>query len=256
MTKGKHQRQKENAIKAAEARQEHPPLIQVVEGSQQKQIGEKEKHARQQEPNMGALSKFWKWLNSGANGVIAIFTIVIAAVAFVQALIYIAQLDNMKTSQRAYAYAKSANIFGAEPFPPGAQRQVDVTFGNSGQTWAKEVSTSSNFYFDKDGLPPSFVCPMQEHSPYILLAPQGETHLLKPLSEEQYSSIVNRKFRFFVCGEILYRDVFGASHRTEYLYQLGGMDVDPPTGKIKQYLFWQGPGHNCADDDCKPQNPN
>jgi len=259
MSKHKHRRQRKKTKKAQKIHAKSTALVQTIENDIQAQVGKADKQEHKERPKMGVASKVWKWVIESANGVIAIFTIIIAGIAILQSFIYSAQLSGAKIGQRAYGYAKTANIIAgqpSQPLPQGAQRQVEVTFGNSGQTWARNVSTSVNFHLSSQGIPQDFAYPMEDHSPPVLLPPQGETELLKALSEDQFSDVTHGKLMLFVYGEITYQDVFGDHHRTEYMFQLGGMVKDSNTGQIKTYMFWQGPTHNCADDDCPPQKAN
>jgi hypothetical protein len=254
MTTGKYRRQREKAKKSPEARPTTPSVVRIVENDKKAQISKTGKQEHKEEPKVGTVAKIWKWINDSANGVIAIFTIVIAGIAILQTFIYVAQLDGTKISQRAFMFAKQVLVVGGEPdkpVPAGALRQVDVTFANSGQTWARDSSASINFYISDAGIPDDFAYPEDNHSQPVLVAPQGDTHAMKGIPEEKFSDIIAGKLMLFVYGDISYRDVFGELHRTEYMFQYAGYGASPENGKIVQVLFWQGPTHNCADGDCQ-----
>lgn len=194
------------------------------------------------------------------------------SVTVIIAVIYLLQLVSMQTSvtiqrktmvvsQRAYVYAKHANIItgaGNALLRPPAVRQanepitVDVTFSDSGQTWARNENGSVDFYFSASGIPDDFAYPETNHSQPVLIAPQSESHLLKSLSETDFKDVTVQpvKKKLFVYGTVRYQDIFGEWHKTEYCFQLAGVDYNPD-GTVNQYLFWQGPTHNCADEDCK-----
>lgn len=189
--------------------------------------------------------------------VIALFTIVYSVVAIGQ---YFITKNTLVVSQRAFVYAKHANIVGgepADPLPPNTSRKVDVTFGNSGQTWARNETATINFYFSKDGIPTDFTYPEDNPSQPVLIAPQAEVHLFKTIPESDFLDITGKSLKLlFVYGTVSYQDVFGDHRQTRYLFQYAGYELNPTTGKIVQYIFYQGPTHNCADNDCKPKNPN
>jgi hypothetical protein len=185
-------------------------------------------------------------------------TVIIAGIYFFQLLSMQKSVRIEKNalivSQRAYVYAKNANIITGDnnPMrPPNNPVQVNVNFDNSGQTWARNYGGTIDFYLSTDGgIPTDFTYPTSNLTQPVLLAPKVESQLFKELTPGQFSDIRTGKKALFVYGTTKYQDVFGEWHRTEYCFQYAGIDYKPD-GTIEQYLFWKGPTHNCADDDCK-----
>jgi len=187
------------------------------------------------------------------NFTIAVFTVVYSLVSI--GLYRIAK-NSLVVSQRAFVFAKSANVFNSAHVqttvvrPPNAPAQVVVTFRNSGQTVAKNSTSHIEFVFGS-GIPSGFDFPYQnEPSKPVLIAPQSETSITKAISLEQLAEVESGKTLMFVYGENSYQDVFGDWHRTEYCFQYYGYSLKP-TGEIEEYLFYTGPMHNCSDADCK-----
>ena len=168
--------------------------------------------------------------------------------------LYVITKRTLVVSQQAYVFAKTANVISAplgQQVPPAnAPPQVDITFRNSGQTVARQFKGTINFYFAKDGIPADFLFPENNLSQPSLVGPQSETHLTKILESNVLAKVRSRELLFFVYGSFTYKDVFGNEHRSEHCFQYFGAEVNP-SGEIVQYLFWNGPVHNCDEDDCK-----
>jgi len=188
------------------------------------------------------------------NFIIALFAI-ISSVATIG--LYCIAKDTLIVSQRAFVYAEKANILGEAPDlkisrPANAKIGIDVVFKNSGQTLSKNQRSTMGTYFTTTGIPDDFKYPIELNSRPILLAPQAETQLLRPISETELANVKSGKQLLFVYGDVTYEDVFGKSHKTEYCFQLFGYSLKP-TGELEEYIFYTGPTHNCADEDCKEE---
>jgi hypothetical protein len=74
---------------------------------------------------------------------------------------------------------------------------------------------------------------------------------MKGISLANLTDVEGGTSNLFVYGDGMYQDVFDDWHKIEYCFQFAGSVVHKDG--TKEYMFFQGPMHNCADDDCKGQ---
>lgn len=183
--------------------------------------------------------------------VIALFTVIYSVVTIG---LYLIAKNTLVVSQRAFVYAEKANILGSQTIggisrPPNAPILLDIAFKNSGSTVATNSTATIGYLLNRDGIPLGFGWPIKTTTQPVLLAPQQETHITLPISETDLNDIKIGKTNLFVYGQESYQDVFGTWHKTEYCFQYFGYSLKA-TGELEEYIFWTGPQHNCADDDC------
>jgi hypothetical protein len=215
-------------------------------------LGNKEGHRPQTEKPKKRFWRDWEPMEK-FTFVIAVFSVIYSIVTFG---LYTIAKNTLVVSQRAFIYAKQANVLNSPHVktsvirPPNTPIEVDVTFKNSGQTVANKQRASINFLLNKEGIPSDFDYPVSSESQPILVPPQTETHLFTNISEKDLSDVEKGKMLLFVYGDVSYEDVFGTRHKTEYCFQYLGYSLQPG-GELEEYIFYNGPTHNCADDDCK-----
>jgi hypothetical protein len=141
MTKGKRQRQRDKRAQAEQAGQPGGVSIRAEEAKAewnqiQKAYSQATEHESEGNVDMAAKREIGEWIRNNANPVIALFTIVIAAIAIIQAFIYKAQLDEMRIDQRAWVAAKFINLAGPTV---GQILPAPLIVGNIGKTVAKNL---------------------------------------------------------------------------------------------------------------------
>jgi hypothetical protein len=207
---------------------------------------------RHQAPAGKPKKRFWKDYDSTEkfNVFVGLF-VVFSSVA--TGGLYQMTRKTLVVSQQAYVFAKNANVLSAplkQPPHPFAPAQVQIVFRNSGQTVARQFRGTINFYSSKDGIPPDFLFPEDSPSRPSLIGPQSETNLTKVISDDMLTKVRGNEVLLFVYGSFTYKDIFGSEHRSEYCFQYLGVELDV-AGEAVQYIFWNGPVHNCDEDDCK-----
>ena len=191
---------------------------------------------------------------------IAWFNFVIAVFAVVSALVSIGSLfvakSTLTISQRAFVIAEDVAVNVGPPpeasTPPAKEPivTINVNFKNTGQTWARNVTTSLNCYFvsGETRLPANFTWPVQGRTRPTLLPPQHLTVGAEPISQSQLDTVTSRKQTLLVYGDVTYQDIFGKWYKTEYCFQFYNA-VGKSHGTVA-FQFFYCPTHNCADEDC------
>jgi hypothetical protein len=139
MTKGKHRRKKEQAKRAAERCHTEGLLVGAkmegnrIEGSHP-QAAKRESEKDSQMPTDA--NNFSEWIRANANVVIAVFTIVIAVIAGIQACIYNSQLTWLRIDERAWLAVKFTPFRG--PLVGGIVPAPILTM-NTGKTVAEDI---------------------------------------------------------------------------------------------------------------------
>jgi hypothetical protein len=162
----------------------------------------------------------------------------------------------LTTSERAFVYAKEANIRNAEKPAAKAEKpdpnrpiQASVTMHNSGQTAARNMIATINFMYGP-GIRNDFNWPVGNTTQPILLAPQTDSDISIVLPYELLPIVQAGKTSLFLYGDIKYQDIFNQWHKTEFCFQYAGYSPKPDGKTIDKHLFFTGPVHNCADQDC------
>jgi hypothetical protein len=187
--------------------------------------------------------------------VIAIFTVIYSAVT---AGLYFTAKDTLVVSQRAFVFAKQANVLNSSHVqssvvrPPNTPALLIVIFRNSGQTVAtNSISTMGYLLSSTDtGIPSGFSYPITIKTQPVLVAPQSEMNISEVIPASDLTDVEAGKKLLFIYGDITYEDVFGMKHTTEFCFQYFGISFKPD-GTVEEYIFYNGPTHNCADDSCE-----
>ena len=141
MTKGKRRRKREQRRQAAKECHKNgvsvgAVLTKAVRNSVEEgnaQAAENETEGDVQMPTKTGVSE---WIRENANSVIALFTIVIAVVAGIQACIYKSQLDWTRIEERAWLAVKFTPFNGPVV---NATLPAPLVIGNTGKTVATKI---------------------------------------------------------------------------------------------------------------------
>ncbi len=132
MAKGKRRRKREQAQKAAAQREaEGMTTGAIVAKAEGNRIQESEDHR-----HMPTKTQIAEWIHGNANAVIAIFTIVIAVIAGIQACIYSSQLTWLRIDERAWPAVKFTPFYGPAV---GSKVPAPIITMNTGKTVAKDI---------------------------------------------------------------------------------------------------------------------
>jgi hypothetical protein len=144
--------------------------------------------------------------------VIAIFTV---AYSVISLGMYLIAKETMVVSQRAFVYTETVDIANSPHVKiaglegrPNSPISAVVTFKNSGQTPATDVSSTISVLFQL-GIPKDFGFPEPQGTESTFVAPQTESHDLEIIPADKLSDAEGGKTNLFVYGTISYKDVFG-----------------------------------------------
>jgi hypothetical protein len=244
MTKDKYRPKGKKSQKSPQISKEKSPPVQtgggcVVEDETQGKIAEVAKHTKKDEPEMGAAAKVWKGINSNANVVIAIFTVILALIGVVQTMIYFAQLDAMKKDQRPWLRV----IFTPGTIQPLAPIGGTIQLINEGKTPAmglvegkfevEKVMNGEKAKLDY-ALPfidfeTGMIVPGQKQEEMPIRRVAGDAGDVNPLSQSEYDDFNQLKIFFVVYGTVSYGDFFGTRHWTKFCSVLIPHGVPPNT---------------------------
>ncbi len=141
MTKGKRGRQREKRRQAAQKRRANGVSVGTV-GAETVRDTVEESHCQtaknesEGDVQMPTKTGVSEWIRNNANAVIALFTIVIAVIAGIQACIYKSQLDWTRIEERAWLAVKFTPFNGPVV---NAKLPAPLLIGNTGKTVATKV---------------------------------------------------------------------------------------------------------------------
>src|SRR5579859_414618 len=141
MTKGKRSRQREKRRQAEEQGQQNGmPMgtapAKAVRDAVEKSHSQTAKNESKGDVQMPTNAGVSEWIRENANAVIAVFTIVIAVIAGIQACIYNSQLNWTKIVERPWIVVKFTPFSG--PIL-NAKLPAPVLIANTGETVATNV---------------------------------------------------------------------------------------------------------------------
>ena len=193
-----------------------------------------------------------EWIRNNANVVIALFTIVIAVIAGIQACIYSSQLDEMREARRPWIGIKSACVNKASlgvcdsngPLFDDMKknRRIEpirwfVAAIHSGNSPALHAKVTANWCLSerKDDSPPTLAdCDngqVPRKSPERPLIPGGDNQMAvgnykdaQPLTLEQWQldAITNKTKSFYLIGRADYTDTKANPHWTSFCLYYSG----------------------------------
>ncbi len=167
------------------------------------------------------------------------------------------QADAMQANTRAFVFLKNLDR-RTEPFGDDILIKWLYTWRSNGTTEAKHLIIRSNCHDEimgkeldfsrwPGGDSPAFIGPDTEQT---MVGCETAASALKSLDHRNTGRSDDIRYWFFIFGKATYDDVFGASHRLEYCYQVWwdnrridlGFELIPCDGVNAR--------HNCADEDC------
>ena len=171
-----------------------------------------------QEPNSWDLGwrGFWRNPEYVFSGCVAVFTIALSVISFLQWRVMQEQLDQLKLDQRAWISSKKINV---RSFQQGAPIRVDYIFTNTGKTPALAAKYTTALFFRANDarIAPNLGSKL---IPHAVIAPGAVSYEIltteDSTSVEAFDSINSGKLILYIAGKIEYRDVFREPHFTEF----------------------------------------
>jgi hypothetical protein len=153
--------------------------------------------------------------------------VIASVVAFLQFLALIATVRVMRQTARsqlrAYVMVDIARI---DDLKVGGKLKAHLTFKNSGQTPARELTHWCAMGFDEFPLSGTIKTPDGDDPPPRPLAPQGVLHTWadekRTLNQETMDALAGGSHAVYVIGQIRYIDAFGVKRETDFLMFAGG----------------------------------
>ncbi len=225
----------------------------------------------------GKKNPFWwgeaiQWTNNYSNAIIAIFTAVLAVMAFGQACIYTKQLDVLRDqliiSSRPYISFTGFN--GSKPELLNGEVADSIIFVkwnnpstsptvNGKLTIGHSVLPFTGF---RASSPASFDHPDQSDMP-IVAGPKSDGSIAAHVPIEAIQAVEHIQASVFLWGWVIYQDAFPETpkHLTEFCFQIQSINITnmPPAKQEPNFrdasLNWTAtdeycPNHNCYDNNC------
>lgn len=190
-----------------------------------------------------------------ASIILSIIAVAISAIAacFTYQQVAVAK-DTAGKQLRAYVHAVPSTLYHTDGKSGALQAYVDIR--NAGQTFAHNVERSVGIIVSESGVPDEVSDFMEREPGKFVIGPGGTNTTIRngpQLTDDQAYRIKNKDNpRIYVIGTILYEDVWGASHKTDFCFMYFGYeDAAHPTPDLgRLYLPRQGKycdNHNKAD---------
>jgi len=202
------------------AEQDKPPVQSAPIAEIKEPVKAQEKPKADSNEGHGKLPETWSLSDKIA--------VIASVVAFLQFLALIATVFVMRRTAerqlRAYIMVDTARI---DNLKVGEKPVAHLTFKNSGQTPAREVSHWCAMGFDTfpHRIPIKSVDEDEEFNPRPL-APQGVIHTRtderRALNQATMDAIVEGTYAVYVVGQIRYFDAFGVRRETDFMLYAGG----------------------------------
>lgn len=238
MTKGKRKRKREKGRQAAqEGQPDRMPRSAVIAQAVGNTVktGHAQTATNESEGNVKMPTKtgISEWIRNNANSVIALFTIVIAVIAGIQAAIYYSQLRAMRIDQRAWIYPTATG-------GPTLDKPIVATINlpNTGKTPAKNFQATARVEILDADEGPTFdysnpllntwtvgnlilpnspaVWPIDIHAKRQISGTTSTEYIL--FTKDFSDRFAVNKMWFSVEGEVTYKDAFGKGHWIHFCY--------------------------------------
>lgn len=147
------------------------------------------------------------------NAWVAFFTLALVGVAILQVAIYALWLRTTHRAERAYVYIDG--ISGLEQFGRDLSPTIQIDVKNSGRTPARILASNVVYWVEREGKRLPRKMPLKQHHlrtmDFWMIT--GRTlpvtvGFKEPITASEFDDVVAGKRKFFVFGQVLYRDRF------------------------------------------------